>query len=154
MIEVKEATADDAARMSEILAAILVTWNSRRPRTPQHVLENYIEHPDRIRCSIARDEAGKIVGFQSLKIATDRNPYDLPIGWGIIGTYVDFDAGRKGVGKALFASSREAALSAGLCQIDATIGETNNIALAYYEALGFETYKIKPGAICKKLIVN
>ena len=154
MIEVREATADDAPRMSELLTEILVSWNSQRPRSPQHVLENYIEHPDRIKCSIAQDETGQILGFQSLKIASDGNPYDLPAGWGIIGTYVGSDAGRKGVGKALFASSWEAAVAVGLSQIDATIGEDNEPALAYYGALGFESYKVKTGAICKKLKLN
>ncbi|KKO01771.1 hypothetical protein LCGC14_0110920 [marine sediment metagenome] len=151
MIEVREATPDDAPRVSELLTEILVSWSSQRLRSPQHVLGNYIEHPDRIRCSIAQDETGQILGFQSLKIASDGNPYGLPTGWGIIGTYVSSDAGRKGVGKALFASSWEAAVAAGLSQIDATIGEDNDPALSYYGNLGFETYRVKPGAICKKL---
>lgn len=154
MIEVREATADDASRMSEILTEILISWTSKRPRSPQHILENYIEHPDRIRCSVAQDETGKILGFQSLKIASDGNPYDLPTGWGVIGTYVSSDAGRKGVGKSLFASSRKAAVAAGLSQIDATIGEDNHPALAYYGALGFKAYKVKTGAICKRLSLN
>ena len=154
MIIVQQATDDDATRMSEILAEVLVSWNSQRPRSPQHVLENYINHPDRIRCSVARDGSGGLLGFQSLKVASAGNPYDLPVGWGIIGTYVSSDAGRKGVGRFLFASSREAALAAGLLEIDATIDEENHPALAYYEALGFETYKVKTGAVCKKFTLN
>lgn len=149
MIDVAEANADDAARMSLILTESLVAWNSQRPRSVQHVLDHYIEHPDSIRCSVARDGNGTILGFQSLKRASSGTPYDLPVGWGIIGTYVAGDAGRKGVGKALFASSRDAAKATDVTHIDATIGEQNKAGLAYYEAMGFRTYKTRPGAVCK-----
>lgn len=154
MIKIKDALAEDAICMSAILAEILVSWNSQRPSSPQHVVEHYIGSPDRIICSVAIEGAGEILGFQSLKIARDGNPYDLPTGWGIIGTYVVSDAVRKGVGKALFESSRAAALASGLTEIDATIGDKNETALAYYQAMGFETYRTKPGAICKRLVVR
>lgn len=154
MIHVSGAADKDAVAMSEILAEILQSWNSQRPRSPEHILANYIHHRDRIKCSVARDEAGAILGFQSLKIAGDDNIYDLPRGWGIVGTYVAVTAGRKGVGRALFLSSIEAARLAGVAQIDASIRETNIIALSYYEAMGFETYRTRPGAISKRLIVT
>ncbi len=153
-MNVVEATAGDAPRMSEILTDILLSWNSQRPRSAQHVLEHYIDHPDGIRCSVARDETGTIIGFQSLKFASANNPFDLPIGWGIIGTYVTSATGRQGVGRALFLSSLEAARAAGLKQIDATIGADNHAALAYYEAMGFETYRTLPGALGKRRIIN
>lgn len=153
MVEVRDAVQEDAQGMSAILADILTTWGSSRPRSPAHVLAHYIEDPQRVRCCVALDEAGAILGFQSLKKAGEANPYDLPIGWGIIGTYVRADAARRGVGKALFAASLEAATGAGIRTIDATIGETNTSGLRYYAAMGFETYKTAPGAISKKRAV-
>lgn len=154
MLEVRAARTGDAGEMSAILAPILAGWNSDRPSAPAHVLAHYIEHSDRIACSVAVDAAGEILGFQSLKAARPGNPYGLPEGWGIIGTYVRATAGRQGVGKALFAASLRAAKAAGVSEIDATIGADNALGLGYYEALGFRTYREKPGAVCKKLIVS
>lgn len=153
-MEIQNAVPEDAPAMSRILTEILESWKSPRPRSPQHVLEHYITHPNRIKCSVAKDDLGTVLGFQSLQIARDDNPFDLPAGWGIIGTYVDLKTGRKGVGKALFASSKEAAIVAGLTKIDATISDSNTRALVYYDAMGFETYKTKPGTIKKRLIVS
>ena len=59
------------------------------------------------------------------------------------------DAARRGVGKALFAASLQAARSAKLIAIDATIGEDNEPALAYCEALGFRTYRQTTDCVCK-----
>jgi ribosomal protein S18 acetylase RimI-like enzyme len=54
----------------------------------------------------------------------------------------------------LFAASRQAAQAAGLTMIDATIGETNTAALAYYEAMGFCSYRTFEGCICKQYEVR
>jgi ribosomal protein S18 acetylase RimI-like enzyme len=154
MVVVKDAVPADANGMSIVLTEVLLSWASKRPGSPEHVLEHYIQHPDGIRCSVAFDENNKVIGFQSLKMATAGNQFDLPIGWGIIGTYVSLDAGRRGIGRALFAASLAGAKAAGLSNIDATIGETNNLGLGYYEAMGFRTYQTKPGAVCKQLVLS
>ena len=152
MVQPREALPEDAPAMSVILTRILSGWNSTRPGSPDHVLAHYIAHPDRIRCSVAEDD-GQLLGFQSLKAARPGNPYDLPEGWGIIGTYVSTAAARRGVGKALFAETLAAAREAGLDQIDATIGKSNALGLAYYEAIGFRTYRTTDTAICKTLVL-
>lgn len=149
-VTVREATAEDAAAMSQILRDILTIWESERPSSVTHVLGHYVDHPDRLRCSVAVDDNGEILGFQSLKRATEGNAYGLPSGWGIIGTYVDAKAAGRGVGKALFASSLDAARAANVTEIDATIGASNESGLAFYDAIGFRTYQTKPGAVCKK----
>ena len=149
-VTVREATANDAAGMSQILRDILTVWKSDRPSSVAHVLTHYVDHPDRLRCSVAVDGDGEILGFQSLKRATAGNAYGLPTGWGIIGTYVDAKAAGRGVGKALFVSSLDAAREASVAEIDATIGAGNETGLAFYDAIGFETYQTKPGAVCKK----
>lgn len=150
LINVTEATASDATGMSAVLAEIIARWGSSRPSSPQFVAAHYIQGPDRLRCSVARNAQGVILGFQSLKIAGPGNPYEVPDGWGVIGTYVSADARRLGVGRALFTASRTAAAKAGLRDIDATIGASNDTALAYYDAMGFATYRTLPGAICKR----
>ena len=146
---VRPATFRDAAGMSRVLAEIMALWRSDRPTDPDHVLGFYIDHPDRILCSVAEDREGRLLGFQSLKRAGPENPYDVEPGWGIIGTYVRQQATRRGVGSALFAATTKAAERAALPKIDATIASDNQEGLRYYEAMGFVTYRTTPGFICK-----
>jgi len=89
------------------------------------------------------------MGFQSLIRAVEGNPYGTPSGWGIIGTHVSPDAARTGVGTRLFAASERAALDAGLTNIEAFIGKDNTVAQAYYERMGFDTYRHTETAVCK-----
>ncbi|UXT98618.1 GNAT family N-acetyltransferase [Agrobacterium tumefaciens] len=113
------------------------------------VLENYIQHTDRIECSVAEDEDGRIMGFQSLRYARADNPYGVAEGWGIIGTHVSPQAARRGVGSALFAATRRAAEARGLKNIDASIGADNMLGQGYYDAMGFTTYRRPEGLVCK-----
>lgn len=136
--------------MSAVLSEISALWKSGRPTSPDHVRAFYVEHPERIECSVAVDASKTIVGFQSLRLATEGNDYDVTAGWGIIGTYVRLDTGRRGIGTALFAASRAAAQKAGIPAIDATIGADNDKGLAYYEAMGFRTYRETPSAVSKR----
>ena len=154
MVQVRAARHDDAQEMSVILADILDGWGSDRPRSADHVLSHYIAHPDLVKCSVAEGSNGEILGFQSLIKMRPDNPYEVPAGWGFIGTYVAPKAARQGVGKALFASSVDAAIAAGLTDIDATIGDSNTSALDYYGAMGFRTYRTRPDAVCKRLSVK
>ncbi|VAW21808.1 acetyltransferase, GNAT family [hydrothermal vent metagenome] len=135
--------------MSALLQEIFAHWNSERPSDAGHVLKFYIEHPDKIQCFVAEDENGSIIGFQSLKLARKNNSYGVCPDWGIIGTYVAGRYERHGIGKKLFASTREAAQMFGLRKIDATIGKDNESGLGYYDAMGFQTYRTTPNAICK-----
>ncbi|PCJ94015.1 MAG: GNAT family N-acetyltransferase [Hyphomicrobiales bacterium] len=148
-MEIRPAAPDDAFGMSLVLAEIFARKQSDRPSNPEHVAKFYINPPDQVSCSVAIDEKGEVLGFQSLKIAREGNPFDLPTGWGIIGTYVGQKAARRGVGSALFAASLKAARNTGLSDIDATIGAENEQGLHYYNAMGFQTYRTKPGAVCK-----
>lgn len=140
-MRIREAEETDADAMSRILEEIVAATGRARSTDPDFVRRQYLQHPDRIRCSLAVDDSGEVLGFQSLKRAAAGNPYDLPVGWGIIGTQISPRAARRGVGAALFAASRQAAEAAGLPCIDATIGAGNAPALAYYEAMGFREYR-------------
>ncbi|OLP44836.1 GNAT family N-acetyltransferase [Rhizobium oryziradicis] len=113
------------------------------------VLANYLEHQDRIECSVAQDEDGRILGFQSLRYARLDNPYGTPEGWGIIGTHVSPRAARKGVGSALFRASHAAAKAYPVENIEAAIGADNQMGLAYYEAMGFCTHRTTEELTCK-----
>jgi len=148
-MKVRPAKPADAEGMSIVLQEIIAAWRSDRPCSAEHVRTFYVEHPDRIECSVAESDKGDILGFQSLQRATEGNRWGVPPGWGVIGTYVKLGSGRQGLGTALFAATKEAARKAKLPSIDATIGEHNDLGLAYYEAMGFRTYRRQPGTISK-----
>lgn len=150
-MKIRDATEDDVPQMSAFLQQ-LADLGKRTSRSDQEfVLANYIFDTSKVQCAVAEDEDGTILGFQSLKIAVEGNIYGVTSGWGIIGTHIRPDAARRGVGRALFASIRQASEKAGLQKVDASIADTNAEGLAYYEAMGFRTYRTPQGVICKCL---
>lgn len=153
-MKIKIATPDDAAEMSVILAQIIADWGSDRPSDAGHVRTFYVEHKDTIRTHVAVGEDNEILGFQHLRLATNDNVYGVTPGWGIVGTYVKLDAGRQGIGSALFHATLSAARAANLQKIDATIAKTNQSGLKYYGALGFETYRTSLGSLSKAFSVT
>ena len=145
----RPAVTGDAEAMSAVLRAIIAAYGRERPSDPDFVLATYITHPDRVACTVALDDAGTVVGFQSLRRARPGDPYGTPDGWGSIGTHVSPLAGRKGVGTTLFAVTRQAASEAGIDRIDAAIRDDNPMGLAYYEARGFRTHRTENGVVHK-----
>ncbi|MEM9011937.1 MAG: GNAT family N-acetyltransferase [Pseudomonadota bacterium] len=134
--------------MSAFLKELTVSGKRTSPDDELFVRAHYIEDPGKIRCSVA-EEDGVVLGFQSLKRADAGNKWGVEPGWGIIGTHIRPSASRRGVGRALFAVSRKAAEAASIRKIDATIASDNPEALAYYEAMGFRTYRTPDDLICK-----
>ncbi len=150
MIEIRPATPDDAAAMAEVQAGIFTARGTGLHGDTAWTRARYIDHPDSLACTLAV-EAGVVLGFQSLKRAVAGNAYDVPEGWGIIGTHISLAVGRRGIGRALFAENLAAATTASLTAIDATIGADNTGALAYYEAMGFRTWRTLEGSVGKRL---
>ncbi len=140
--------------MSAILGEIVRLWGHSRRSDPPHIVAFYIRHPDTVRCSVALDRHGTLIGFQSLKRVGEANAYDVTPGWGVIGSYVKPDHAGQGVGRALFAASLRAARGAGLPFIDASIAADNRAGLAYYDAMGFRTYRERNGLVCKRFDVS
>ncbi|WP_152466417.1 GNAT family N-acetyltransferase [Sulfitobacter sp. THAF37] len=152
-MKIRPAELRDVPEMSEFLTRLRDMGKRRSPSDADFVRSNYLEDPDRIRCSVAEDANGTVLGFQSLKMATRGNIYDVAPGWGIIGTHIRPEAARQGVGRALFAATLAAAKAAGLAHIDASIAADNPEGLAYYATMGFETYRTPDGLICKRYTV-
>ena len=148
-MKIRPARDDDAAGMAAVQNEIFSAGLRKAPTDIGEVLENYIRHADRIECSVAEDEDGRILGFQSLRYARADNPYGVAEGWGIIGTHVSPHAARRGVGSSLFTATRKAAEARGLKNIDASIGADNRLGQNYYEAIGFTTYRQPEGLVCK-----
>jgi len=153
-MHVRAAEYSDSIMLSDVLDELFDAKKRTRRGDPHFVREHYIDHPHRVQCSVAVSEEGRILGFQSLKRAHSGNPYDTPIGWGIIGTHVRPSAARQGVGSHLFRATLGAARRAALPQIEAFIGAQNLEAIAYYEAIGFRTYRYAEGVVCKKIEVG
>lgn len=101
-------------------------------------VRGYVDGEGAICCFVA-EEAGAVIGFQSL----GQSP-GLPEGWGDIGTFVEPGVQAKGVGAALFAATVEAARGAGVRVINATIRADNVPGLAYYARQGFADYAQDP----------
>ena len=150
-MHIRPAIPDDADGMSRVLVALTAAGLRTRPDSADFALQTYIAPPDGILCSVATDDDGTILRLQSLKRAVAGNPYGVTPGWGIIGTHIHPAAARRGIGAALFAATEAAARAAGLTDVDATIGADNAGGLAYYEAMGFRTYRQMDDAICKRL---
>ncbi|PIE08699.1 MAG: sortase [Rhodobacterales bacterium] len=149
MITLRPATPEDAGAMARVQREIFAARGFGPHGDTAWTRARYIDAPGALACTLA-EEKGRVLGFQSLQRAGPDNAHGLPEGWGIIGTHIALDAGRRGIGRALFAESLKAARAAGLTAIDATIGAANPGALAYYEAMGFRTWRETGGAIGKR----
>ena len=149
-MKIRNAVPSDAREMSALLKELTASGKRKSPDGEAFVLRHYIEDPRKIRCSIA-ERNGTVLGFQSVIRADAGNTYAVEPGWGIIGTHIRPSAARRGVGRALFAVSLKAAQDASIEKIDASIAHDNLDALAYYEAMGFQTYRTAQGLICKCL---
>ena len=149
----RDGTVEDAEQMSAFLRELTAAGKRTSPDDIAHVRSYYIEDADKIRCTVA-EEDGSILGFQSLKNARAGNQWGVEPGWGIVGTHIRPSAARRGVGRALFDVTRKAAQDAGLLHIDASIGANNSEGLAYYEAMGFRTYRTPKNLICKRFDVS
>ncbi|WP_299703926.1 GNAT family N-acetyltransferase [uncultured Tateyamaria sp.] len=146
---IRNGTVEDVEQMSTFLRELTAAGKRLSPDDEEFVRQYYIESVDKIRCSVAEDD-GIILGFQSLKTARAGNQWGVEPGWGIVGTHIRPSAARRGVGRALFDVTRRAAQDAGLAHIDASIGANNPEGLAYYEAMGFRTYRTPRNLICKR----
>lgn len=146
---IRKTTLEDVAQISGFLQELTALGKRTRPDDEAYVRDYYVNSPSGILCSVA-DEDGAILGLQSLSRAAVGDEWNLPAGWGVIGTHIKPSAARRGVGRKLFAASLEAARGAGLTHIEASIGADNAEGLAYYEAMGFRTYKTPPGRVCKQ----
>ena len=148
-MDTRIASLGDAPAMSRVLREIIEHTGRERPNDEAFVTRQYVANPASIRCTVAIDDEGNVIGFQSLVRAEADNRYDVPEGWGIIGTHISSRAHRQGVGSALFRSSREAAEEAGLEKIDAYIGAHNLSGFAIMRRWASKP-TVRQKALCKR----
>jgi len=97
-------------------------------------------------------DGAQLMGFQALEWCDPAWPGDdpLPADWAVIATYVGPQAHRRGVGRALFAATAQAAKNAGVRFIDATIRIENTGGQASYEGVGFTDYRVGAETVSKR----
>ncbi len=108
-------------------------------RSAAQIIASYIAPEEGICCHVAETAEG-VIGFQ----VVSPNPA-LPAGWAEIGTFVASGIQARGIGQALFAATRPAAIRAGVRVLNATIRADNIPGLAYYARIGFVDYTSDPG---------
>lgn len=140
---IRPATTADATALVAIVNPIIIAGGTTAHQTPfdaQRMARHYIAPPQLVCCSVAELD-GVVSGFQSL-MWPDEEGDSFPDGWAIIASFVAGHAAGNGIGRALFAATKTAALAAGVTTIDATIRADNLGGLAYYSRLGFEDYEV------------
>ncbi|MFY0661366.1 MAG: GNAT family N-acetyltransferase [Shimia sp.] len=145
---IRHAIVSDAERLSNVLKELKASGKRRSPDTVALVLSYYLQNSNKVLCIVA-EENGELLGFQSLQRAVFDNNWGVKPGWGIIGTHIRPSAARRGIGRTFFNETRKAAVIASLPMLDATIAADNPEALAYYDAMGFSTYRT-PGDLISK----
>ena len=137
---VRAAVTDDVGPLAGILNEIIQVGGTTALETPlsQAEFTRYFLHgPDFLTCYVAQGSATRLlVGFQALA----RHP-DLPERWADIATFARMNPKLPGVGTALFAVTRMKARKLGLIAINAAIRADNRSGLAFYEKMGFRTYR-------------
>ena len=143
-IPVRAARPGDATSLAELLNQIIARGGTTAHETPfdaESFAHAYLTGPDALCCQVAEAAPGQPpLGFQSLS----RHP-DLAPDWGDIGTFARTEPKVPGVGTALFAGTRAAALDRGLRTILAVIRADNSGGLAYYSRMGFVDWQTCPG---------
>ncbi len=143
-VTTRPATAADAAQMAALLNRIIEiggTTAHQRRFDDARMTQEYIEAAELISCTVA-EVGGDVLGFQALEWPHPKGTRKLPEGWAIIASFVRPGAQGRGIGQALWAATRAAAIGAQVRMIDATIRADNAAGLAYYSGLGFADYAV------------
>lgn len=138
---IRPAHAGDAADMTAMLNPIIAaggTTAHQRPFDEERMQGHYIAPIDLVCCHVAEIKK-QVMGFQCL-VWPDPNVSEMPDGWAFIASFVAPQAAGQGIGQQLFAATKEAAKTAGVRTIDATIRADNTLGLRYYTGLGFVDY--------------
>lgn len=92
---------------------------------------------------LVAEERGKLCGFAVLhEIEKPENPFMFERRFLDVDEFcVDEGSRRRGVGKVLIEFAAEEARRLGFGRLELNVWEFNREALAFYEALGFETYR-------------
>ncbi|WOI58298.1 GNAT family N-acetyltransferase [Palleronia sp. LCG004] len=148
MVQIRLATPNDTQSVVTLLDALIAAEKRTIPGDEAYVEAHYTGGTSLITHLALEGE--NVLGLQVLSRSDGNSPYGTPEGWGAIGTHVHPEAGGKGIGRLLFAETLVAARAAGLTTIEAAIGIHNVEGQAYYEAMGFRTWRTTSERNCKR----
>ncbi|MBQ2953132.1 MAG: GNAT family N-acetyltransferase [Clostridia bacterium] len=148
-MNIRLATQDDLPRVNELRAQVSALHVAGKPEVFRpgfceelqdhvHTLFSAADH-----AILVAEGDGGIVGFACVKLV-DRpgSPYRLPQRYLDVDEFgVDEAVRRQGIGRALFDAVRDYARAQGVHRIELNMWEFNREALAFYEAIGFATYR-------------
>ena len=148
-MEIRFATEADLPRVNELRAQVSALHAAGKPEvfrpgfSPELQAHVYTLHAAPGHAILVAEGEDAIVGFACLKLVDHPgSPYRLPQRYLDVDEFgVDERSRRQGVGRALFEAVREYAKSQGVSRIELNMWEFNQEALAFYEAIGFSTYR-------------
>ncbi|NTF83609.1 GNAT family N-acetyltransferase [Rhizobium rhizogenes] len=136
-MHIRRAVSADAEELCGLLNEIIRAGGTtalETPLSPAEFADWFIDGEFALVCHVAEHDRS-LVGFQSLSLYGDP-----PKGYADIATFARVNSKIRGIGSALFPSTRVAAEELKLEFINATIRADNVSGLAYYAKMGFETY--------------
>ena len=142
-VNIRRAEPSDVVSLCAILNAVIEIGGTTAfevQMTLDEFDKYFVKGPNCLTCFVAESVRKEVIGFQALA----RHPA-LPPNWADIGTFARTDAGRSGVGTALFAATKKAASGLDIVAINATIRADNASGIPYYDRMGFETYHTAAG---------
>lgn len=153
MILVRQATAEDAQGMCDVINPLIVAGGTTAHRSlfdPPRMQKHYIAPTYFVSCAVAVD-CGSIVGFQALEWADPNWPGadSLPSDWCVVASFVARETQGKGIGRLLWSETLARAKDQNVKAIDATIRRENALGLAFYSALGFQDHRESAETISK-----
>ncbi len=138
-LRIRAARLEDAAGLVAVLNPIIEDGRYTvldRPFSAQQERDYLAAFPARGLFLVAERGDGSLAGFQSMEpFASYTGAFDHV---GIMGTFVDLEQRREGVGRLLFDELRPRALRLGYQKIFTTIRSDNEASLGFHRALGFE----------------
>ena len=143
---VRPAVQQDTEAMCQVINPLIEAGNSTARSTlfdSSRMWHDVIATPLGLSCCVAT-VGHKILGFQSLDLATPPGAHSPAGRWGSIASFVSAGAQGRGLGQALFDHTKFQAIAARLDFIDATIRADNVSGLRYYTELGFVDYNRVP----------
>ncbi|MBX2826156.1 MAG: GNAT family N-acetyltransferase, partial [Gammaproteobacteria bacterium] len=139
-LRIRPITLEDCAALCDLLNDIIAaggTTAHQRPFDLERFSDEFVHAESLLFCVVAETSDNELMGIQSV----GKHPR-LDAQWGDIATFTRVGSTTRGIGSALFATTKKLAIDKKLVAINATIRADNAGGLAYYSKMGFVDYAI------------
>jgi L-amino acid N-acyltransferase YncA len=138
---IRQCRPEDLPELCELVNEIILMGSTtalERPFTVEGFVDHFFNQQIQISCFVAEGTEGELLGFQILSFHEQ-----LPEDWADIATFVRTSPRLSGVGTALFTDTVELADKFEINTLNAVIRADNVGGIAYYEKMGFTTWKVE-----------